>query len=559
MKIPVGFLDPRRAKRAIAKTFACGLLLGLPACSIPPLRYAEPAPPLPGGFNDANNTPSPTPPIGAVVGGFCMINPATVAVAAENSAQLTVPEFYNDPLLVGLIQQSLANNRELKQLEQEVQIAQNEILARQGAYLPFVTVGGHAGFDKSSRYTRDGAVDDQLEVRPGRRFPNPVPNYRASFDLFWTPDIWRQLRNARDAAIQRYFALSERRNYYVTTLVAEVAENYYRLIAADKRLETLDKTIALQQQSLQTAEAKKAAGRGTELAVQRFTAEVRKNQSEKLIVRQDIVEVENRTNYLLNRMPQPVARLGVEDFFNLEIHAINVGVPAQLLMNRPDIRQAERELQAAGLDILVARARFYPAGTITAGVGYEAYALKYIFNSPQALVYNLAGDLVAPLINKKAIQADYMTANARQLEAIYEYQRVILNGFVEVVNRVSRAENYRKSIEIRKQQLTALEKSVQVATQLFQNARAEYVEVLLAQRDLQDARLDLVDTKREQLGAIVNAYQALGGGDPSGPRKIVEEAVLIGGEGSAAAVRRRPVLHALQSVRDQLFGVSVTP
>src|SRR5581483_9211335 len=98
---------------------------------------------------------------------------------------------------------------------------------------------------------------------------------------------------------------------FVTRLVAEIAENYYGLIALDMRLENLDRTIALQEQSLKSAEAKKAAGRGTELAVQRFQAEVRKNQSQKLIIRQEIVQVENRINFLVNRFPQPVARMSL--------------------------------------------------------------------------------------------------------------------------------------------------------------------------------------------------------------------------------------------------------
>jgi outer membrane protein TolC len=98
------------------------------------------------------------------------------------------------------------------------------------------------------------------------------------------------------------------------------------------------------------------------------------------------------------------------------------------------------------------------------------------------------------------------------LQSVYNYQRVVLIAFTDVVNRVTRADNYGKSIEIKKEQLKALEASVDVASKLFQNARAEYVEVLLAQRDLMEARIVVIETKRQQLAAIVNAYQALGGG-----------------------------------------------
>jgi outer membrane protein TolC len=131
---------------------------------------------------------------------------------------------------------------------------------------------------------------------------------------------------------------------------------------------------------------------------------------------------------------------------------------------------------------------------------------------PQAVIGDIAGGLVGPLVNKRAIRAQYLTANARQLQSIYNYQRVILEAFTQVINRVTRVENYSKSIEIKKQQLKSLEAAVQFADDLFQNARIEYIDVLFAQRDLRDARVVLIDTKAEQLSAIVNTYQALGGG-----------------------------------------------
>lgn len=184
-----------------------------------------------------------------------------------------------------------------------------------------------------------------------------------------------------------------------------------------------------------------------------------------------------------------------------------------MLQNRPDIRQAERELTAAGLDVKVARAHFYPRIDITGGVGYEAFNPTYMFLTPESLIGGIAGNLVVPLINKKAIQAEYKSANAKQLQALYNYQRVILTAFTEVVNRMSKVENYGKSLAIKKQQLEWLQASVDTATKLFQNARAEYVEVLLAQRDLNEVRMVLIETKKEQLAAIVNAYQALGGGN----------------------------------------------
>lgn len=423
---------------------------------------------------------------------------------------MPVQQFYNDPALVGLITQAFDGNQELRGLNEEVTIASNEVFARTGAYLPSIDLEANGGLERSSLFTPLGAAERRLESLPGQPFPDPVPRIRLGALLNWHLDIWRELRNARDAAIQRYDAAVERRNAYLTRLVGDIADNYYRLLALDQRLEVLDQTIAIQEQSLTVAIDRKEAGRDTELPVERFRAEVRKNQSEKLVVRQEIVEVENRINFLAGRFPQPVERTA-GDFLGLNLSAVKAGLPAQLLLNRPDLRQAERELDAAGLDVLVARAHFFPRLDIAAAVGFEAFNPKYLFDSG-AFVANMIGGAVTPFINRRAIQAEYASANARQLQAVYNYQQVVLDAFTEVVNQMSAAENYRKSVEVKMQQLQALEASVDVATKLFQNARVEYIEVLYSQRDLRDARTVLIETKRRQLSALVNAYRALGGG-----------------------------------------------
>jgi NodT family efflux transporter outer membrane factor (OMF) lipoprotein len=482
--------------RAVTTAIACGFLLLLSGCGIPKLIKPAPAPPMPPNFALPETFSGET--------GY------------ENSAVLPIYEFFPDPHLTMLFDQALVGNQELRILAQDIAIANNEIRRRRGAYLPFFSLGGGARLIKYSQNTIEGADVIQNVPASAANFPNPYPVFLfPAVDISWQVDIWRQLRNARDAAGLRYLGTIDGRNFVVTRLVADIAENYYTLMGLDQRLETLDRTIALQERSFEMAKAQKEGVRGTELGVQRFQAEVRKNQSEKLIIYQQIIETQNRINFLCGRYPQPVERISA-GFIDMNLHALNVGVPAQLLANRPDIRKAERELQAAGLDIRVARANFFPKATITAGVGYEAFNPKYLFITPESLIYNVAGNLVAPLINKSAIRADYMNANATQLQAIYDYQRTIINAFTEVVNNVSKVQNYSRSIELKKQQLAALETAVDVASNLFQNARVEYVDVLFSQRDRNDARIILIETKREQLSAIVRTYQSLGGGWQNG-------------------------------------------
>jgi outer membrane protein, multidrug efflux system len=500
MNLSVRLSNSKLAKHVIARVIACSmLLLVLPSCGIPNLRPAKLGPDVPEKFTVGYNG----------------------ATGSENISQIPIENFFNDPKLTSLICQALAGgNQQLRILNEDIQIASNEVWGASGAYLPFVTVGGVAGVDRSSRFTPLGAAEDQLEYLPGKHFPGLPGNFVAAANISWQVDIWRQLRNARDAAKLRFLATAEGRNYYITRLVAEIAQNYYMLMALDKRLENLDQIIALQERSLAAARALMQGARGTELGVQRFLAEVRSNQSQKLIVKQDIIEVENRINFLAGRYPQPVDRTSVR-FFDLNIQTLGIGTSAQLLQNRPDIRQAERELAAAGLDVKVARARFFPRLDIMGPGGYQAFNPRYLFWTPDALFVSIAGNLVTPLINKRAIQADYKTANAKQLQAVYNYQRVILNAYTEVVNHVFKVQNYSNSIEIKKQQVESLSRSVNIAGQLFQRAfapaedpgrRANYMDVLFAQRDLFDARMILIETKQQQLSAIVDVYQALGGG-----------------------------------------------
>lgn len=490
------FWNVRTKQRAISTALTASMMLAAPGCRIPDICRPQASRAMPEAFAK-NNDPNQS------------------VISGDNSAQLGWCQFFDDPTLTSLIAESLAGNQELKILAQDIRIANNEIMARRGFLFPFVNWGTSAGIEKSSRFTRNGAVEDQLTAAPGKGFPEPLPNFLVAANVSWEVDIWRKLRNARDAATLRYLGTQAGRNYVVTRLVADVAENYYELLALDNRLMILDKTIQIQQASLETAIALKDAARGTELAVQRFQAEVQKNQSEKLLIQQEITETENRINYIAGRYPQPIPRPSVE-YIDLNLRALNVGIPSQQLQNRADIREAEREVGATGLDVRVARAQFYPSLVLTAGVGYEAFNTKYLLSSPESLIYNAAGGLVGPLINRAAIKADYLNANAKQLQAIYNYQQTVINAHIEVINSLSMLENYSRSIEIKKQQLLSLESSVENATKLFQSARGDYIDVLLSQRDLLEAKTVLIDTKQKQLSAVINAYQALGGGGRPG-------------------------------------------
>lgn len=440
--------------------------------------------------------------------------PAAYANAAAadttNTASLKWRQYFNDPHLVTLIDSALANNQELNITLQEIAVSKSEIQARKGEYLPFVGLRGGAGLDKVGRYTNIGALEHNVEIVEGKENPEPLQDYNLGLYANWELDIWKKLRNAKKAAVNRYLASVEGRNFMVTNIISEIADAYYELLALDNQLAIVNQNIAIQNNVLEIVKLQKESARTTELAVRRFQAQVLNTQGLKFGIQQRITETENRINFLVGRFPQRVERTS-QTFTDLQPPMIHTGVPSQLLANRPDIRQAELDLAAAKLDVKVAKARFYPTLGISAGVGYQAFNPSYIFK-PESLIYSLAGDLAAPLINRNAIKASYAGASARQVQAVYDYERTILNAYIEVSNQLAKINNTQQAYELKAKQVDALNQSIDISNDLFRSARADYMEVLMTQRDALESKFDLIETKMQQMNAMVNIYRALGGG-----------------------------------------------
>lgn len=430
---------------------------------------------------------------------------------AGNSASVDWHDFFDDPNLVTLIDTAVNNNKEIHIMAQRITVAQNEIQARKGEYLPFVGIGASADKEKVGQYTRNGAVEEQLDIKEGRSNPRFLGNYQFGLVASWELDVWKKLRNATKVAVMEYMASIEGKNFLVTNLVAEVAHAYYELVALDNELETLDQNIKIQQNAFEVVKQLQQYARANSLAVKRFEAEVKKNQSRQYVLKQSIVETENRINYLLGRTSQPIARAS-SGFMGMQAKMVQTGVPSELLSNRPDIRQAELELSAAKLNIDVAKANFYPSFSIRAGLGFQAFDPKYLLNVPASVMASFGGEMMAPLINRNAIEAQYKSANAVQIQAAYDYEQKIINAYMEVANQVANIDNLDKNYQLKNKQVEALTQSIDVANQLFKAARADYMEVLLTQRDALDAKMELIETKQQQVSAVVDLYRALGGG-----------------------------------------------
>ncbi len=422
-----------------------------------------------------------------------------------NSSRIDWRDFFADPNLVALIDSALENNQELNILVQESLVANNEIMALRGEYLPRLGIGAEAGIERVGTYTSQGQNDEQADV------PEHLQGYRLGLFASWEIDVWGRLHDAARAGVLRYLATIEGRRFMETRIVAEIASSYYELLGLDAALQIVRDNIQLLEASLQAVRLQQQAARVSLLAVRRFEALLRGVQSEQFDLQQEIVVAENRINFLVGRFPQHVER-STASFMDLQPPAISLGTPQQLLANRPDVRQAELQLEAAELDVSVARAAFYPSLSLDANFGVESYDIRRLVTTPDSILYNLFANVMAPLLNRSGITANYYSANSRQMQAVLEYERRILTAYIDVSNSLSLLRNMGQSYVLKRQQVDQLQEAIDISNQLFNSARADYLEVLTTRRDYVEAQMDLIETKQRWMSASVALYQALGGG-----------------------------------------------
>lgn len=419
--------------------------------------------------------------------------------------------FFADDQLSALIGEALTGNYDLQITVQRIAIARAAVLESSGARLPRVAFVASAGIQKFGRYTMDGAGNATTDITPGQRVPTHLTDLAAGLEAGWELDLWGRLRDLEGAARARYLETIEGTYLVVTNLVADVATAYYELVALDRTQEILNETITRQTQALEIMQIEKQAGRTNELAVRQFEAQLAGTKALSAATLRDTREVENAMNLLLGRPPRSIGR--AKDALQREVpRSFAAGVPSDLLRNRPDIRAAELAVQAARLDLTAARAAFYPRIAISAAAGYEAFNPRFLLSTPASLAYSLGASLVAPLVNRRGIRAAFETAQATQLQAMYNYQGVVLRGFIEVATGLFALQQAADVVTQVRARVDAVADTVDAADALFRAGKATYLEVLLAQQNKLDAELQLVTALRDQHIAAVRLYKALGGG-----------------------------------------------
>lgn len=432
-------------------------------------------------------------------------------VHTENSADVPWRSFYSDSLLVRLIDQGLNGNFDAKISLQRIEQARAQFQYRRGLLLPSMFGGGTAAVRRYGLYTMDGAGNATTDILPGQRVPENLPDYQVGFQAIWEADISGKLRNRKAAASARLLSSMEGRNWLVTNLVCEIVLNYYQLVTLDQQLEMARLNRTVQENELAVVSAQKEVGRANELAVQQFTAQVMSTKVVETALLQQIYEAERTLNLLLGRLPDTsVSRVATLD--SIISQTVHVGIPTDLLRNRPDVRQAELDLAASKADVKAARAAFIPNLQLSGSAGFQSFKPSLLLDSPESFAFTIVGGLWAPLLNRSALKAEFKSATASQLEALYNYQKVILSAVTEVSIELNRLEQLNTQVRQKSAEVEVLTSAIATSTELYRTGRATYLEVLLTQRTAFSTRMELLETRQRTLEATIRLYKTLGGG-----------------------------------------------
>ncbi|MBS0029932.1 efflux transporter outer membrane subunit [Chitinophaga sp. 22321] len=416
------------------------------------------------------------------------------ATDTNTIATLHWKEIFTDTLLQQLVAEGIRNNLDLQVAWSRMRQATASYSQSRQALYPAVNADAGA--------TIAGASNQQ---RTGR---SVIPQqYSAQLTATWEADIWGKLRSSRRAGLAAMLQATANAQAVQTGLIADIANNYYNLMALDQQLAITQKTVVNWQATVEVMKELKKADVVTGAAVvqseaSRYAAEVTIPD-----LKQSIRETENTINLLLGRVSGPVARGSIDQ--QEPVMLLKTGVPAQLLANRPDVRAAEYNLRYYFEQTNVARTYFYPALTISASGGYTSY---FSLTGPGSWLSNLAAGLAQPVFNQGVNKTRLKIAQEQQQQAALGFRTAVLTAGQEVSNALYSYQTAQEKANSRRLQLQNLQLSVEYTQELVRYGFANYTEVLNAQQSLLSAQLNKINDHLQQLQAIVFLYRALGGG-----------------------------------------------
>lgn len=416
-------------------------------------------------------------------------------------ANLPWKELFNDPILIQHIDKALEQNLDIRIAMENIAAAEAYMKQGKMGYAPTLSIGGDYTHSVNSKNSSTAAMFG------GER--NRIDQYQGTANLSWELDVWGKIRSNKRAFAASYLQTLSAHQAVKTQLITTVSSTYFQLLSLDEQKRITEETIENRKSSLETIIALKDAGQVTEVAVKQTEAQLLNAQSLLVDIKNNIKLTENVLSILLAENPNAIKRssLAEQDLnTNLEI-----GLPIQLLSNRPDVRVAEYGLINAFELTNVARSNFYPSFRLTANGGLQSVDFDQLFNT-NSLFANIIGSFTQPLINGRQIRTQHQVSQANQEKAYLNYKKAVLNASKEVSDALYTYESLTEKKSLKQKEYEAYALATEYSEELQNNGMANYLEVLTARENALAAQLSLINTELGQLNALVQLYKAVGGG-----------------------------------------------
>lgn len=420
--------------------------------------------------------------------------------AATNSfANLPWWQAFQDHTLQNLIRLALTNNYDLRIAVTRVEQARALAAQARSQFYPQLNYAAFAG--------RGRNVSDNLPAPTG----TSGAVFGADANASWEIDLWGQIRRLNESARAQFLASEEARRDVTISLIAQVAQDYFGLLALDRQLAIARQSTNSYGESLHIFNERLQGGTGTKLETS--SAEALMDSAAATIpgLEQQIALQENQLSVLLGQNPGPILRSDA----SLEAQmppAVPAGLPSALLERRPDIREAEEQLRSANAQVGVAKANFFPQLNLTGLFGTASPELSAFTSGGADVAWSVAAGLTGPLFHGGQLRAQYAQARAVRDQFALQYQATVLNAFEEVSDAlISREKLAAVRIQL-SHAVDAYKIAVKISMERYRAGNADYYEVLQEQQLLFPAENSLVQTQLNQLLAVVQLYQALGGG-----------------------------------------------
>lgn len=416
-------------------------------------------------------------------------------------------KLYGDPQLDLLVAEALARNTNLARAVARVDEARAQLGITRSRELPSVD----ANFSRSRQQSSESS---SMPLPPGT--PRERNDYRATLDVSYELDLWGKLRYATAASRSELLASEAARETVRITLAADVVQAYFALRAFDEQIVATQRALATREEWLVLQKLRLDEGVISEFDFRQLEADVAAAHAQLPTLTLLRGQQENALAVLLGRSPKAIYEGSVERSADTAPSAplalvVPTGLPSELLLRRPDLIEAEQRLAAEGARIEVARASVFPSITLTGMLGSESAVLRNLFSGP-AGIWGLVAAVAQPIFAGGKMQAGIEAAEARERQALLQYQLAVQTAFMEVRNAILAQTKMRERFEAEERRVTALRQSLQLAKLRYENGVASQLDVLDAERNLLNAEQNRADAQRAQRAAVADLFKALGGG-----------------------------------------------